>query len=152
MLTAFLDGQRDYLLHKCAGLTGEQLARRAVPPSTLSLLGLLRHMAEIERSWFQRRVAGADVPWLYVRDDDNDADFNDLEPTQAEEAYACLLRERKLADAAVADIALDDTFVHTRWGEMSLRWVFHHMLVEYSVHNGHADLLRQCTDGATEPD
>src|SRR5690242_12704957 len=83
MLVAFLNVHRDYLLHKCAGLTGEQLARRTVPPSTMSLLGLLRHMAEVERSWFQRRVAGGDVPWLYIKEDDHDADFNDLDPARA---------------------------------------------------------------------
>jgi uncharacterized damage-inducible protein DinB len=152
MLTAFLNAHRDYLLHKCAGLTGEQLALRAVPPSTMSLLGLLRHMAEVERSWFRRRLAGADMPWLYVKENDNDADFNDLDPATAEEAYACLMRERELADKVVADRNLDDTFVHTRWGEMSLRWVYHHMICEYAAHNGHADLLRECIDGVTEPD
>jgi len=66
---------------------------------------------------------------------------------QAEAEYATLLRERDLARAAVTEVALDDTFVHPRWGEMSLRWVFHHMICEYAQHNGHADLIRKAIDG-----
>jgi uncharacterized damage-inducible protein DinB len=147
MLVAFLDGHRDYLLQKCAGLTGEQLARRSVSPSNLSLLGLIRHMAEVERSWFRRRVQGSDLPMLYSRPDNDDADFTELDPEQAETEYATLLRERDLAREAVAEVALDETFVHTRWGEMSLRWVFHHMICEYAQHNGHADLIREAIDG-----
>jgi uncharacterized damage-inducible protein DinB len=147
MLVAFLDGHRDYLLQKCAGLTGEQLARPSVSPSNLSLLGLIRHMAEVERAWFRRRVQGSDLAMLYARPDNEDADFTELHPEQAEAEYATLLRERDLARAAVAEIALDDTFVHTRWGEVSLRWVFHHMICEYAQHNGHADLIREAIDG-----
>ncbi len=103
MLAAFLDVHRDYLLQKCAGLTGEQLARQSVPPSNLSLLGLIRHMAEVERAWFRRRVQGSDLPWLYVRDDNEDADFTDVDPDQAEADYATLLRERDLATEVVAN-------------------------------------------------
>ena len=147
MLAAFLDAHRDYLLEKCAGLTGEQLARRPVSPSNLSLLGLVRHMSEVERSWFRRRFLGSDLPMLYVREDNEDADFTDLDPEQAEADYATLLRERDLAREAVAKASLDDTFVHTRWGEMSLRWTYHHLICEYAQHNGHADLLREAIDG-----
>ncbi len=147
MLATFLDGQRDYLLQKCAGLTGEQLARRSVSPSNLSLLGLIRHLSQVERAWFRRRVRGTDLPMLYSRPDNDDADFTELDPERAEAQYATLLRERDLAREAVADIALDDTFVHTRRGEMSLRWVYHHMICEYAQHDGHADLIREAIDG-----
>jgi uncharacterized damage-inducible protein DinB len=147
MLAAFLDGHRDYLLQKCAGLTGDQLARQPVSPSNLSLLGLIRHMAKVERSWFRRRFPGVDLPMLYVHKDNEDADFTDLDPNQAEAAYATLLRERELAREAVANASLEDTFVHTRWGEMSLRWLYHHMICEYAQHNGHADLIREAIDG-----
>ena len=147
MLVAFLDAHRDYLLQKCAGLTGEQLARQSVSPSNLSLLGLIRHMAELERAWFRRRVRGSDLPMLYSRPDNDDADFTELDPEQAEADYATLLRERDLAREAVAEVALADTFVHTRRGEMSLRWVYHHVICEYAQHNGHADLIREAIDG-----
>ncbi|HYS35323.1 MAG TPA: DinB family protein [Pseudonocardiaceae bacterium] len=147
MLAAFLDVHRDYLLQKCAGLTGEQLARQSVPPSNLSLLGLIRHMAEVERAWFRRRVQGSDLPWLYVRDDNEDADFTDVDPDQAEADYATLLRERDLATEVVANASLDDTFVHSRRGDLSLRWLYHHMICEYAQHNGHADLIREAIDG-----
>jgi hypothetical protein len=147
MLAAFLDVHRDYLLEKCAGLTGEQLSRRSVSPSSLSLLGLIRHMAEVESSWFRRRVLGLDLPWLYVLEDNEDADFTDVDPEQAEADYATLLRERELARAAVAKASLDDTFVHPDRGELSLRWLYHHMICEYAQHNGHADLIREAIDG-----
>jgi uncharacterized damage-inducible protein DinB len=146
-LTSFLEHYRATLNLKCVGLSPEQLADRAVPPSSLSLLGLIRHMAEVERAWFRRRVRGADLPMLYARPDNDDADFTELDPDQAEAAYATLLRERDLAREAVVDVGLDDTFVHTRRGEMSLRWVFHHMICEYAQHNGHADLIREAIDG-----
>src|SRR5690554_2814979 len=77
-LDAWLDYHRATLLTKCAGLTAEQLRLRAVPPSHLSLLGLVRHMSEVERSWFRRRVAGEDAPWIYVTDDSPDAEFDDV--------------------------------------------------------------------------
>jgi uncharacterized damage-inducible protein DinB len=148
MLVAFLDAHRDYLLEKCAGLTGEQLARQPVSPSNLSLLGLIRHMSEVERAWFRRRILGSDLPMLYVREDNEDADFTDVDPEQAEADYATLLRERDLAREAVADALLDDTLVHANWQrEMSVRWVFHHMICEYAQHNGHADLIREAIDG-----
>jgi uncharacterized damage-inducible protein DinB len=147
-LVAFLDMHRDYLLQKCAGLTGEQLARQPVSPSNLSLLGLIRHMSEVERAWFRRRILGSDLPMLYVREDNEDADFTDVDPEQAEADYATLLRERDLAREAVADASLDDTLVHANWRrEMSVRWVYHHMICEYAQHNGHADLIREAIDG-----
>jgi len=145
-LAEFLDFNRDTLLHKCAGLTGEQLARRSVPPSNLSLLGLIRHMTEVERNWFRRRFGGeADLPRLYRGTDD--ADFEQADAENAEADYNALIEERRLCTAAVAGLSLDDTFVHPRWGEMSLRWMYQHMISEYAQHNGHADLLRECVDG-----
>src|SRR5215213_10795178 len=85
-----LDYHRATLLWKCGGLTGEQLARRACPPSTLSLLGLVRHMAEVERSWFRRRFSGQDVPKRYQSESDPDGDFNGAVAEQAavDEAWA----------------------------------------------------------------
>jgi uncharacterized damage-inducible protein DinB len=146
MLQAFLDWHRATLLHKCAGLTGEQLAERAVPPSGLSLLGLIRHMTKVERAWFRQRFAGEPVDDPFGGD--KTADFERGDPARAAADYARLTEEFKLADAAVANASLDDTFVH-RGETMSLRLIYLHMIEEYARHNGHADLLRERIDGAT---
>ena len=146
MLQAFLDWHRLTLLHKCAGLTGEQMAEHAVPPSSLSLLGLVRHMTRVERAWFRQRFAGEQVGNPFG--DATDADFDRLDPGRAAADYARLTEEIKLADAAVANASLEDTFVH-RGEPVSLRMIYLHMIEEYARHNGHADLLRERTDGTT---
>jgi uncharacterized damage-inducible protein DinB len=146
MLQAFLDWHRATLLYKCAGLTGEQLAERAVPPSGLSLLGLIRHMTKVERTWFRKRFADEAVDNPFG--EETDADFAQLDPARAAADYARLTEEWKLADAAAANASLDDTFVHG--GEtMSLRLIYLHMIEEYARHLGHADLLRERIDGRT---
>jgi hypothetical protein len=145
ILEAFLAWQRHTLRNICAGLTGEQLAERAVPPSNLSLLGLVRHMAKVERTWFRERVAGATIDPMY---DGKDADFHDLDPALAAEDFARYDDECRLADAAAADLAFDHTFT-VRDETYSLRLVYVHMIAEYSRHNGHADLLRERIDGMT---
>lgn len=150
MLEGFLDWHRATLLHKCAGLTGEQLVRRAVPPSRLSLLGLVRHAADVERTWFRRRFAGEDVAPLYAHPESPDAAFEDLASERAESDIAALVSEWAACREAVAGASLDATFVSGRWGTMSLRWVFLHLIREYALHNGHADLLRECLDGTTD--
>src|SRR3984885_12236442 len=146
LLQSFLDWHRATLLYKCAGLTGEQLAERTVPPSGLSLLGLVRHMTKVERTWFRIRFAGEPVDQPYG--EDAQAEFELLDPGRAAADYARLTEEFKLADAAVAHASLDDTFVH-RGEEMSLRLISLHMIEEYARHVGHADLLRERIDGAT---
>jgi uncharacterized damage-inducible protein DinB len=149
-LEAWLEYHRQTLLWKCSGLTAEQLRRRAVDPSSLSLLGLVRHMAEVERSWFRRRVAGEDVDFLYCTDADPDGDFDQVDAADAERDFATFLRELELAREATSGRALDDTFVHPHLNvEMDLRWVYVHMIEEYARHNGHADLLRERLDGTT---
>jgi uncharacterized damage-inducible protein DinB len=146
MLQAFLDWYRATLLYKCAGLTGEQLAERAVPPSDLSLLGLVRHMTKVERAWFRQRFAGEQVDSPFG--DEPGADFERTDPARAAADYARLTEEFKLADMAVAHSSLDEEFVHD--GEtMSLRLIYLHMIEEYARHMGHADLLRERIDGAT---
>ena len=146
MLQAFLDWQRATLLYKCAGLTGAELARRTVPPSSLSLLGLVRHMTRVERAWFRMRFAGEPVGYPFGGDPE--APFEQADPARAAADYARLTEEIKLADAAVANASLDDTFTHD--GEvMSLRLIYLHMIEEYARHLGHADLLREQIDGAT---
>jgi uncharacterized damage-inducible protein DinB len=146
MLQAFLDWHRASLLWKCSGLTGDQLAQRTVPPSGLSLLGLLRHMTKVERTWFRQRFAGEPVdPPFGV---DTEAEFTQADPARAAADYARLTEEFRQADAAVANASLDDTFTHNR-ETMSLRLVYLHMIEEYARHLGHADLLREQIDGET---
>jgi uncharacterized damage-inducible protein DinB len=149
MLEGILERQRQTLLWKCSGLTGEQLALRPVPASSLSLLGLVRHMAETERAWFRGRFRGERLPKVYAREDRPDAAFDEADPSGAEEAFLRLTGEWDLAREAVAGASLDDQFTHERGMRMSLRWVFNHVIEEYSRHNGHADLLRESIDGTT---
>jgi hypothetical protein len=150
-LDSWLEYHRSTLLHKCQGLTGEQLARRAVPPSSLSLLGLVRHMAEVERAWFRRRVAGqAGLGYLYCSDEFPDGDFDLAETDGAEAGFAAFRQECDLARAAAAGRPLDGTFHHERYpATIDLRWVYVHMIEEYARHNGHADILREQIDGVT---
>ena len=151
ILEAYLAWQRHTLLTLCAGLTGEQLAKRAIPPSNLSLLGLVRHLGKVERIWFRQRAAGQAVGPMYGSPDDvslKDADFNELDPARADVDFARYVDECRLADAAVANMGFDDTF--TAKGETySLRVAYVHLIAEYARHNGHADLLRELIDGTT---
>ncbi|MFJ2773629.1 DinB family protein [Streptomyces sp. NPDC087300] len=148
-LTAFLQYQRETLAMKCAGLTADQLRERAVPPSEMSLLGLVRHLAEVERSWFRNVLNGEDlranwrprVPGEYA-----DFDVAGADPDEAFEIWHTeCARSRALVDAT------DDLDVTVRFHdeEYSLRYILTHMIEEYARHNGHADLLRERLDGAT---
>lgn len=148
-----LDYLRSYRLTlelKCSGLTAEQLALRSVPPSTMSLLGLVRHLAQVEQSWFRRVMAGEDVPFLY-RTDDRDADFNGAVGDDAVVAEAWARWREEVANAeAFVDAAesLDLLSLDAR-NPINLREVLVHMIEEYARHCGHADLLRECIDGQT---
>jgi uncharacterized damage-inducible protein DinB len=149
-LDSFLDYHRQTLLRKCSGLTAEQLKRRAVASSTLTLLGLVRHLTEVERGWFRRGFAGEQADAVYFTDENPDADFDSLDSANAEADFAAYQAEIGSCRTAVAGRRLDETFVHPRSAtEISLRWVYLHMLEEYARHNGHADLLREAIDGAT---
>ena len=141
-----LEFHRTTLLCKCAGLTGEQLALRAAPPSALSLLGLIRHAAKGERLWFRQRVGGEDLPRLYAA---GEADITAADAATAEADYAILLAEREACRAVAARASLDRKFTIVEWDRcVSVRWVYVHMIEEYARHNGHADLLRERIDGA----
>jgi uncharacterized damage-inducible protein DinB len=149
-LESFLDFHRQTLLSKCAGLTEAQLKRHSVPASALTLLGLVRHMSEVERSWFRRRVAGQDIGFVYGSDATMDADFDQVDAADAAADLATYHAEVEQARAAAAGRPLDGTFFHPRHRvDVSLRWVYIHMIEEYARHNGHADLLRESIDGAT---
>jgi len=162
-MTGELANYRDYLTHyrstlarKCDGLSPEQLATRSVPPSTLSLLGLVRHMAYVEQAWFQRALQGnTGEPRPFTHPDDHDHDFNAAVGTAecADEAFASWRREIERADAwldAQDDEGLGREVVYNRDGQTtSVRDILVHMIEEYARHCGHADLLRECVDGAT---
>lgn len=151
MLLTWLQFHRDTLAWKCDGIDDEQLRRRAVPPSTLSLLGIVRHMTEVERNWFQRRLAAADAPPHYYSESRPDGDFDDLDSATTAEVFATWRAECAAAEASIAQVAdLGEIFppTHNDPRPISLRWILMHMIEEYARHLGHADLLRQSIDGA----
>jgi len=146
-LMEYLRSQRLTLELKCSGLDATELARRSVEPSTLSLLGLVRHMAEVERTWFRRRMAGQDVPRLFG---ERDADFDGAvpDPEVVAQAWELWRAEVDFTNAYVAQAPdLEVTAEVPRHGPVSLREVLVHMVEEYARHNGHADLLRERIDG-----
>jgi uncharacterized damage-inducible protein DinB len=139
---------------KCEGLDADRLARRSVPPSTLSLLGLVRHLAQVENHWFQRVLQGrTDAPRLYKREDDPDWDFGGATPDPAvvEDAFATWRAEIARADEwfAAFDEAELGREVPRHDGSVAPRDVLVHVIEEYARHAGHADLLRECIDGRT---
>jgi uncharacterized damage-inducible protein DinB len=137
---------------KCSGLDVGQLAERSVPPSTLSLLGLVRHLAQVEHHWFYRVLQGHDdVPRLYHAASDRDHDFNGAVPDPAvvEEAWSTWRREVAAADEWLAGDVSMDADVPMRDGSASVRDILVHMVEEYARHLGHADLLRERIDGRT---
>jgi uncharacterized damage-inducible protein DinB len=150
MLAGVLAAQRSTLHLKCSGLTTE-LSRRSVEPSTLSLLGLVRHLADVERRWFRRVLAGQDAPPLFSSPTDPDGDFDGAapDPQVVAAAWEAWRGEVRFADTFAADAPDLDIEGHDEWrGKVSLRWVLIHMIEEYARHNGHADLLRERIDGA----
>ena len=148
MYQGWLDFHRGMLLWKGAGLSDDQLKTAAVSPSSMTLLGLLRHMAEVERWWFRTKAAGLELPDLYSPANDENGDFDNVAEAVVEQDVAAFTAECWAADEAVRQMSLEDTF-EGRNGPISLRWVYVHMIEEYARHNGHADLLRERIDGIT---
>jgi len=148
-LNEFLRFQRLTLQVKCDGLDAARLARRSVKPSTMSLLGLVRHMAEVERTWFRRRFAGNDVPKRYQTETDPDGDFNGAaaDPAVVAEAWAAWREETAFSDQFIKEHDLDFVGQDSLGDPVSLRELLVHMIEEYARHNGHADLLRERIDG-----
>jgi uncharacterized damage-inducible protein DinB len=150
-LTDFLAAYRQTLEIKCQGLDAEQMARRSVPPSNMSLLGLVRHMADVERQWFRQVLSGEDVSRRYRTAEDRDADFNGAaaDPAVVDEAWAAWREEVAFAERCV------DTFedlgttmpLRDEEVEIAVREVLVHMIEEYARHCGHADLIRERIDG-----
>ncbi|AGJ56452.1 DinB family protein [Streptomyces sp. NPDC053741] len=147
-LRAFLDYHRATLAMKCEGLDDEQLRQRSMPPSTLSLLGLVRHMAEVERAWFRRVFEDHEAPMVWSDRIDFQAAYDASASTRAEAfgAWEAEVEHSRRIERQ-AD-SLDLTGLQPRWGqEVSLRMVMVHVLLEYGRHNGHADFLREGVDG-----
>ena len=147
-LRAYLDYHRATLAMKCQGLSDDELRQRSMPPSTLTLLGLVRHMAEVERTWFRRVINAEDIPLRWSAEGDFQAAYDASASTRAE-AFGAWQEEvehaRRIERAAES---LDVTGYQARWGEkVSLRLVMLHMIHEYARHNGHADFLREGIDG-----
>jgi uncharacterized damage-inducible protein DinB len=148
MLLSWLDYHRATLATKCEGLSGEKLRTAAVPPSTLSLLGLVRHMTEVERGWFRRTLRAEDAAPIYYSGENPDGDF-EVRDADVADAFARWSEECDRARRIVADTSSLDVLGHHRRGDdVSLRWILVHMIEEYARHNGHADLLRERLDGS----
>jgi uncharacterized damage-inducible protein DinB len=148
LLDAFLDYHRATLMIKCDGLDDAQLRTRSAPPSSLSLLGLVRHMADVERGWFRRVLGGEDAPPLFWSEDDRDGDFDNVDEADAAEAFQQWRAECEHARQLVAATPSLEVTGLRRGEPVSLRWILVHMIEEYARHNGHADLLRERIDGA----
>jgi len=148
-LTAFLDFQRATLALKCDGLSDDQLRERAVPPSAISLLGLVRHMAEVERNWFRPVLGGEEMSGIFSADLDWEAAWRDAATADVAGAFRAWHAECEHARALVAAAPSFDVTGFRSSGYVSLRWVMTHMIEEYARHLGHADLLRERLDGST---
>jgi hypothetical protein len=150
MLSQYLDYYRSTFELKCAGVAPEQLSARMIPPSTLSLHGLLRHLAGVERWWFRIQFAREQVPELYYTDDDPDQDFNSLDGDVGEALEVWRRECARSREIVAAAGSMDSLGTRRLTGEpFSLRWVMLRLLAEYARHAGHADLLRQRIDGRT---
>ncbi|MET8009029.1 DinB family protein [Streptomyces sp. NPDC005271] len=148
-LEEWLDFHRATLAVKCEGLDDKQLREASAPPSELTLLGLVRHMAEVERAWFRRVLAQEDVPPIWYSDEDPDGDFHVTDGDTMESSYALWRAEIAKAKEAAAGRSLDDIVTRPGRGDYNLRWIYLHMIEEYARHNGHADLIRERIDGVT---
>ncbi|MFJ4468722.1 DinB family protein [Streptomyces sp. NPDC089424] len=151
MLEGWLEFHRQTLAWKCEGLSDAQLRTTAVEPSELSLMGLVRHMAEVERSWFRKVLVGDDPGPLYYTEEDRDGEFHLTEADTWAEAYATWQAEIETARRNAAGFGLDDLSKgrgRHNGKPYNLRWIYTHMIEEYARHNGHADLIRERVDGA----
>ncbi|AXB48179.1 DinB family protein [Amycolatopsis albispora] len=148
-LRAYLDFHRATLEMKCDGLSTEELRRQSSPPSTLSLLGLVRHLAEVERTWFRRVInqeTDLEFVWSPERDYQVAYDASNATREEAFEAWRAEVEHSRRIEREAA--SLDVTGYFPRWGEhVSLRLVMLHLIHEYARHNGHADFLREAIDG-----
>jgi hypothetical protein len=149
-LLAFLEWHRETFLLKCTGVPPERLSDKSIEPSGLSLHGIRRHLAGVERWWFQRQFAGRrEVPLLYYTDEDPNQDFDDLGGDPAEVLAVWRAECERSREIVAAAPSLEATGTTEQGRTITLRWVLLHTIAEYARHNGHADLLRERIDGAT---
>jgi hypothetical protein len=147
-LSQWLDFHRATLRLKCAGLSDEQLTLRPFPFTSLSLLGLVRHLTEVERGWFVETLAGHPVERYYYSDGDPDGDFDRLDSHPVDEVFRRYLAAVAESREVVAGFdSPGDLRRHPTERPVTMRWVMRHLVEEYARHNGHADLLRQAIDG-----
>jgi uncharacterized damage-inducible protein DinB len=149
-LTGFLDFHRATLEWKCDGLSDEQLRQRSLPTSSMSLLGLVRHLTEVEQHWFHVSLDGQ-APSLHYWHRGPDGSDTDWEVEGADVAESFRLWREEVARArriVAASESLERSFDHPEDGPITLRWILTHMIEVYARHNGHADLLREAIDGA----
>jgi uncharacterized damage-inducible protein DinB len=150
LLADFLRCQRLTLELKCSGLDPHALARRSVEPSTMSLLGLVRHLADVERGWIRERMGGEQSSPHYRTPAEPDRDFDgaDADEELIAQAWRVWREEAANTDRFIAAAPDLDILGTDPWrGPVSLRWVLIHLIEEYARHNGHADLLRERIDG-----
>lgn len=149
-LEGWLDFYRDTLAGKCSGLTDDQLRTASAAPSTLTLMGLLQHEAEVERNWFRRVLLGEDVAPIYGEQsaDGHSGGFDVAPGASFETVYRTWQDEIAVAKRNCASRALDDTSPFMG-AAVTLRWIYTHLIAEYARHCGHADLIRERIDGAT---
>jgi uncharacterized damage-inducible protein DinB len=147
MLDGWLDFHRTTLLLKCEGLTDAQRKHRPIPSSLLSLHGLVRHMADVERGWFRKCIGREDIEYLWDYSASEDADFALIDDASWEADLATWHAECDVARGIAKSRGLDYTG-ERRGQAVSMRWVYTHMIEEYARHNGHADLIRELVDGA----
>lgn len=148
ILEGMLRWNRATLLNICAGADAEQLARRPFPHSTLSLLGLVRHLAKVERIWFRERLGSMTFDPMYDPALGKDSDFLGAASSNAASDFARFADECAASDEVAARHSFED-LVDCRGGPMSLRTIHVHMIGEYARHNGHADIIREQLDGVT---
>ncbi|MFJ2094155.1 DinB family protein [Streptomyces sp. NPDC087901] len=150
-VAAWLDFYRATVAVKCEGLTDEQVRHASVPPSSLTLMGLVQHLTEVERNWFRRVLTGEDVPpsdGAPAGPDGHDGGFELSGGRTFAGACAAWQEEIAVSRANCAARSLEDT-APFMGGEVNLRWIYTHMIGEYARHSGHADLLRERIDGST---
>lgn len=149
LLSAFLEFHRETLLWKCSGLTGDQLAQRSITTTGMSLLGLLRHLTDVERQWLRIVGDGENVESLYWGKPGRDSDFDDVTAADAERDYGAYIAEIDVC-RSLQTKDLNATIVNAEdGGRFTFRWILIHLIEEYARHNGHADLIREAIDGAT---
>jgi uncharacterized damage-inducible protein DinB len=147
MLESWLEYHRITLLIKCEGLTDADRKRRPIPTSQLSLHGLVRHMAEVERNWFRRVLTReADAPYIWYDPAIEDSELVPLDDADWETDLAAWQAECEAGRSAAATRTLADAGIR-RGNPCSLRWIYNHMIEEYARHNGHADIIRELVDG-----